>query len=96
MGKRLGGSRRKTRRKLKKYYRQKGKISLQKYFQPFQIGDKVFIMPEAAQPKNLPHRRYFNKVAVVEKKQGRSYLVGLNVGKHHKQILIHPIHLKKL
>ena len=41
--KRTGGLRRKTRHKLKKNVRTKGKISLRRFFQRFNEGDKVYL-----------------------------------------------------
>ncbi|MBW2963155.1 hypothetical protein KY306_00060 [Candidatus Woesearchaeota archaeon] len=92
---RIGGSRRKTRYRLKKDYRRKSKISLKIYFQQFKKGDKVVIQPESAHQKSLCHKRYFSKMAVVNKKQGRCYEVIVLVNKNPRKIIIHPIHLAK-
>ena len=46
MTKRIGGARRKTRHKLAKNVRERGKISLVKYFQEFKTGDKVCLAAE--------------------------------------------------
>ena len=92
---RIGGSRRKTRYQLKKDYRQKSKISLKKYFQKLKKGDRVVIKPEPSYQKSLCHKRYFNKMAVVNKKQGSCYEVVIMVNKNPRKIIIHPIHLAK-
>ncbi len=67
---RIGGFRSRTRDKLKKGIRQRGKISVSKYFQEFKTGDKVNLSAEPAVQKGMYHPRYMNKNAVVLDKTG--------------------------
>ncbi|MCK4588922.1 MAG: 50S ribosomal protein L21e [Nanoarchaeota archaeon] len=96
MVKRKGSARRKTRQKLSKPLRRKGKISLTKYFRKFEKGQKVVIKPEPAYQKSIPHKRYFSKTAIITKKQGAYYEVALKIGNQPKKIIIHPVHLVKV
>ena len=93
---RIGGSRRKTRYKLKKTNRQKGKISLSKYFQSFKEGEKVLLHAEPAIQAGMYHPRYHGKVGIVVGKQGRCYKVDLKDHNKKKQMLVHPVHMRKV
>lgn len=92
---RKGGARRKTRHQLTKGYRNKGKISLKKYFHAFKSGERVVIKPESSYQKGTCHRRYFGKSALINKKQGDCYEVTLNINQKQKKLIMHPIHLIK-
>ena len=91
---RIGGFRRKTRHKLQKNIRQKGKVSLQKYFQEFEEGQRVVLKAEPAIKKGLYFPRFHGKSAVVSKKRGECYEVTIKDGKLPKTIIVHPVHLK--
>ncbi len=93
--KRTGGLRRKTRHKLKKNVRTKGKISLRRFFQRFNEGDKVYLSAEPAVQKGLFHPRFHGKAGTIKSKQGTNYYVQIKDGNKTKTILAHPIHLKK-
>ena len=71
MGQRIGGSRRKTRHKFQKDTRKKGKISLTRYFQEFNAGDKVLLSLEPAVHEGMYHPRFHSKVGVVKSKSGK-------------------------
>jgi large subunit ribosomal protein L21e len=96
MVKKSKGPRRRTRRKLRKRARQRGKLSVARYMQKFEIGDKVVVKPEPAVQKGLPHRRFFGKLGVIAGQRGRAYLVELRNGGKIKKIICLPIHLKKV
>jgi len=96
MTKRIGGFRRKTRNKLKKSSRDKGKISITKYFQSFEIGDKVLLKAEPAVQKGMYFPRFHSKTGQVSGKKGVCYEVLIRDGKKEKTLIIHPIHLKKV
>jgi len=95
MVQRVGGFRRKTRYKLKKNQRQKGKISISKYFQSFKTGDKVIFSPEPAVQRGMPLPRYCGKMGMIEGKQGECYKVMMEEGKKKKVFIVHPVHLKR-
>ena len=92
---RVGGSRRKTRHKLKKNIRTKGKISLKEYFKNLKEGDKVTLKAEPAIQKGMYFPRFHGKTGKVIKKQGSNYYVEIKDGNKKKLVLVHPAHLKK-
>ncbi len=95
MAQRIGGFRRKTRYKLKKDYRDKGKISISRYFQEFKIGDKVVLKAEPSIHKGMYHPRFHGKTGTIKSKQGKCYQVLINDHNKEKTLIIHPIHLRK-
>ena len=95
MAKRTGSFRRKTRYKLKKSIRQKGKISIQKYFQNFAMKEKVMLQANSSIQNGMYFPRFHGKTGTIIGKQGNCYKVLIkDIGKE-KTILIHPIHLTK-
>jgi large subunit ribosomal protein L21e len=92
---RIGGMRRKTRYKLKKEMRQKGKISLTKYFQTFDIGEQVYLLAEPAVQKGMYHPRFYGKSGTISGKRGKCYQVAIKDGAKNKNLLVHPVHLKR-
>ena len=61
----IGGFRKKTRHKLKKTLRQKGKISLSKYFQEFSDGDVVCLQVEPAVKGGMYFPRFHGRKGIV-------------------------------
>lgn len=96
MAKRIGGSRRKTRHKLKKNKKEKGKISLTRYLQKFKKGDKVHLTAEPALHKGMVYRRFIGRVGEIQSSQGRCYKIKIKDLNKTKTIIAHPIHLKKV
>ena len=95
MVKRIGGLRRKTRYKFRKERSAKGKISITKYFQSFNVGDKVYFGVESAVQKGMYHPRFMGRAGIVTGKRGRCYEVSINdIGKN-KTLIVHPVHLKR-
>ena len=92
---RMGGLRRKSRSKLRKNIRQKGKLSVTKYLQEFDIGDTVYLKAEPSIHKGMYNLRYHGKSAIVVAKQGRCYIVQLKDHSKIKNFIVRPIHLKK-
>ena len=95
MVKRIGGFRRKTRHKLSKNVRSKGKISLVKYFQEFKKGDNVYLVAEPSVHRGMFYPRFYGKAGVVVGKSGKCYEVQIMDGKKSKTVISHPIHLKR-
>lgn len=91
-----GGFRRKTRDKLSKGYKQKGKISLRTFFQELKKGDKVVLKAEPAYQKGMYYPRFHGKIALVFNKKGHCYEVLIKDGNKTKMLIVHPIHLKKV
>jgi len=95
MVQRIGGFRRKTRYKFSKEKRRRGKISVTRYFQSFNIGDSVYLHVEPAVQKGMYHPRFMGKAGIVKGKRGRCYEVSINdIGKG-KTVVVHPVHLKR-
>ena len=93
--KRIGSFRRKTRHKLSKKTRTKGKINLSKYFQTFKTGEKVVLKAEPAVQKGMYRPVFHGKAGIIKEKAGKCYKVLINDHKKQKTIIVHPIHLKK-
>ena len=95
MAKRIGTSRRKTRHIFSKPIREKGKISLRKFFQKFEIGDKVALIAEPGYQKGMYFRRFHNSAGVITKKRGFCYEITIKDINKEKTVIVHPIHLRK-
>lgn len=92
---RKGGTRRKTRTKLRKSIRSKGKMSLSDYFRHYKEGDKVVLIPESSVNKGMPYRRFFGKTGIIQSKIGQCYNISIKDNNKKKIIVAHPIHLKR-
>lgn len=93
---RVGGTRRKTRHKLAKNKREKGKINLTKFFQKFKEGDKVCLKAEPAYQKGMYFPRYHGRAGTIIGKKGKCYEVKFKDIKKEKTAIIHPVHLKRI
>lgn len=96
MVQRKGGARRKSRSKMKKPIRKKGKISITKYFQEFKEGDKVALKAEPAVQKGMYCLRFHGKQGIVKKQVGRCYEVAVKDFTKEKTVVVHPVHLKRI
>jgi large subunit ribosomal protein L21e len=96
MSKRIGGARRKTRGKFSKNIRQKGKLSLTKYFQKFEEGDGIKLVAETAVQKGIYHRRFHGNNGIVVGKRGNCYRIAIKDGNKPKEVIVHPVHLQRL
>ena len=96
MTKRIGGNRRKTRHKLAKNIRDKGKISLAKYFQEFKLGDKVCLLAEPSIHGGMYYPRFHGKVGTIMGRQGKCYQVKIKDVEMPKTLIVHPVHLKRV
>ena len=95
MVKRMGGIRRKTRYKLKKEKRSRGKIGITRYFQSFIAGDKVYLSAEPSVQKGQYHFRFMGKTGIVQAKRGKCYEVLIKDFGKEKTLIVHPVHLKR-
>lgn len=96
MVKRTGRGRRKTRSLFRKKKNEKGKISIKRYMSKFETGDRVHLIVEPSVHKGMYFRRFVGKTGQVEGKQGTCYQVKINDNGKDKQLIIHPIHLRKV
>jgi len=76
--------------------RNKGKVSIVKQLRNFEIGDKVFIKVEPMLKKNTIHKRFMSKPGIVVEKRGKAYRVRVKQMNKEKDVLVMPVHLKKL
>lgn len=93
---RIGGARRKTRSIMRKPLRERGKLSVSRYFQKYSEGDKVCLKAEPSVQKGIYFRRFHGKTGIIESKRGNCYNVRIKDINKEKVLIIHPIHLKKL
>ena len=94
--KKIGSFRRKTRHKLSKKTRKKGKISLSAYFQTFKTGDKVVLKAEPAIQKGMYRPRFHGRSGIIKARTGSCYSVSINDKNKQKTIIVHPTHLKRV
>ena len=90
----MGGFRRKTRHKLQKAPRTKGKISIRRYLQEFKVGDHVNLSAEPAVQTGMYLPRFHGRTALVIGKQGDCYKVQIEDGSLQKTFIVHPVHLR--
>lgn len=79
-----------------KNIRQRGKISLARYFQEFKIGDKVCLATEPSIHGGTCHPRFHGKAGTVIGKQGKCYEVQIRDINMIKSVIVHPVHLKRI
>ena len=96
MAQRTGGLRRKTRHKLRKNVREKGKISIRRYLQKFNVNDKVALVLDSAIHTGIFHPRFHGDVGLVVGTQGTCYKIHVMDGKLCKLFIVHPSHMRKL
>lgn len=94
MTKRIGGFRRKTRSKLKKNVRTKGKLSLTKYFQEFKEDQRVLLHAEPSIQKGMYFPRFHGKTGIIKGKKGSCYQISIKDGGKEKTLVVHPVHLR--
>ena len=95
MVKRTGSSRRKSKRKLIKPLRKRGKLSIAKYLAKFSKGDRVVLKAEPSVQTGMYAVRFHGKVGTVDGKQGSCYHVLIKDGSKQKDLIVHPVHLNK-
>lgn len=96
MPRRAGRFRRKTRSKLRKRIRQKGKIHMQRYFHQFKIGERVQLKAEPAIQKGMYFPKFHGKYGTVKNKKGKCFEILIKDKKKEKTLFVHPVHLKKV
>ncbi len=94
MVRRLDGARKRSRHKMQKSRKAKGKVSVTRFFQEFKEGDKAVLNAEPAYQKGIYPLQFHGKTGTVKGKKGRCYRLDLKDGKI-KALVVHPIHLKK-
>ena len=92
----IGGFRSKTRHKLSKNVRVRGKISLTRFFQKFKVNDKVILNAEPGYQKGMYFPRFHGNIGTISKKIGTCYEVSIKDNNKAKTLIVHPVHLKKI
>jgi large subunit ribosomal protein L21e len=93
---RMDGFRKRTRNKFSKEGSQKGKISIRKFLQKFDVGDKVYLSVEPAYQKGMYRPKFMGKSGIISKKKGTCYEVKINDLGKSKVLIVHPVHLIKV
>src|SRR3989338_4857277 len=96
MVKHIGGSRRKSRYKLKKERRQKGKISVSRFMQSFKPGQRVHLIMESSLPKGSYHSRFIGNTGIIKGLRGKCYELVIGDKGKEKMLIVHPVHLKAM
>jgi len=94
MVKRSKGYRSRTRALFRKDHRKRGKISISKLLQAYNVGDKVCIKTDPGIHRGMPHRRFYGKIGVIAGRRGRSYIVNVSARGRSAIILVRPEHLE--
>ena len=96
MSERVGGFRRKTRHKLRRNIRDRGKININQYLQGFKIGDGVYLIMNPSIHKGPYFPRFHGLAGTIKDKQGSCYHVKIMDGGKQKILIVHPSHLKRI
>lgn len=83
-----------TRKKLKKNFREKFKVT--NFLQEFKPGDKVTIVLNPSSHKGMPFPRFKGKIGEVKEKRGKAFLIEIKDGDKFKKIISRPEHLKPI
>ena len=75
--------------------RERGKLSLRKYFQELKEGERVAIKRNLSYSANFPSRLQGRTGAVVSKR-GKAFVINIRDGKKEKQFIVKRVHIKKL
>jgi large subunit ribosomal protein L21e len=92
---RHGGSRYRTRKTFRKNVKEHGKISITRYFQKLENGERVLLKVEPGIQKGMYHARFHAYPGVIQGKQGDCYIVSISDKGKAKNLIVHPVHLKK-
>lgn len=81
--------------RIRKRIRDKGKIAFSTYFKELKHGDSVALVREMSMPPQFP-KRMQGRTGTVIASRGEAYIVEVNDLNKKKQIIAHPVHLKKI
>ena len=87
------GLRSRTRGVLTKRVRERGPPPVTRFLQTFEVGDRVVVRLEAADPRGQPHPRYQGVTGVVVARVGRAYRLVFRDGGKRKEVVAAPVHL---
>ncbi len=95
MAKRSKGIRCGSRKILRKSPRDRGMAPITHSFVNYDEGERASIIIDPSVHGGQPHIRFQGVTGTIAGKQGRAYILEVNVGKKSKQIIVGPEHLKK-
>ena len=90
------GQRQGTRRILRKGRHQRGRISIARIMHEYAEGDRVAIILDGGQQMGMPHRRFQGRTGIIQKRQGKAWVVAVKDGNMKKTVVARPEHLKAL
>ena len=90
------GKRSKTRNKYRKNVREKGKTSISKIIQDFEIGTKARIKVDPSVHDGQPHRKFHGRTGIIVGKQGKAFMLKVKDGNNSKKVISRPEHLEKV
>ncbi len=90
------GKRSKTRKKMRKNIKERGKVPTLKTIQNFKKGEKASIKINPSIHQGQPHTKFHGRVGTILGKQGKSYMVKIKEGNKAKKIIVRPEHLQKV
>ena len=79
----------------RKSIRERGKISLSRYFQKLNSGDSVAVVKEMFLASTFPQRLQGRTGKIIEKR-GKSYVIKIMDHNKEKTFIIEPVHLRKI
>lgn len=88
------GKKSKTRSKLSKNIKEKGKQSIQKIIQDFPTGSKAVIKIDPSVMKGQPHPKFHGRTGIIKEEQGKAYVV--KIKDENKKVISRPEHLEKV
>jgi large subunit ribosomal protein L21e len=96
MVQRRGGFRRKTRYKLSRDPRDRGKVSIRKYLQSFKDGERVILKINPSVHGGMYFPRFHGNHGIIRNKRGECYIVEIKDKDKAKSLIVHPVHLTKV
>ena len=92
---RLNGARKRSRHKMLKSAREKGKLPFSRYLQSIKVGERVTLKAEPGYQNGMYCLRFHNKIGTVTGKKGKCYEISIKDGGKKKMVIVHPVHLVK-
>jgi len=95
MAKRSKGIRNRTRNIMRKNPRNRGMAPITHSLIKYEVGEKASVVIDPSVHGGQPHMRFQGLTGTITGKQGKAYILQVNVGKGTKDVIIRPEHLKK-
>ena len=89
------GIRSRTRNILLKSPRHRGIPPVTHSFVKYMVGEKAAVVIDPSVHKGQPHVRFQGHTGTIKGMQGKAYVLHVNIGKHGKDIIVGPEHLRK-